>query len=548
MPLPVELQVREEALSIVILGATGDLATKKLIPTLYRLFAQKFLPPMTSIIGYARSEYTSATWREALRVRLSEGGPLSPQTVAPGVQNPLETALMGCEYVRAPQDYATAESLDDSLETLVEVLQKREQMFPSAKAYNRIFYLALPYDVWPHVLAPLKAKCMGNKGFSRVVLEKPFGQDDESSAALSTLMRRLNYQEDQLYRVDRYLGKEIMENLLVMRFANRFLSPLWNRDNIKTVQIIFKEPFGAEDQGRISYFDKQGIIRDVVQNHLMQALALVAMEKPASLSEADIRDEKLKVLKCIRPIRLTDVCLGQYTEGNGHRGYKDHPLVPESSHTPTFAMMVFEVRNERWDGVPFILKAGKGINEKRSEIRIQLREVPGDLFSTEKFQGPNEFVLRMQPEEELYLKMTIKKPGLGMHIVPSEMQLSEKWKQNQVLKSEMGISPRRAFERLIMDIIHGQQAHFVRHDELAASWKIITPLLKSIDAGQAPMYNYAYGSRGPTQAEKLRSSTGHTSTVSEMDMVPLGSSEDLQNLHTVYLKNKLGANMTNLSI
>eukprot|EP00959_Pyramimonas_sp_CCMP1952_P066526 1388918-Pyramimonas_sp.AAC.1 len=205
---------------------------------------------MTSIVAYARSDYTSETWRDFLRAKLSESGPLSP-SAPPGIPlktNPLEKAMMACEYIRAPQDFTIAESLNDSLDKLVDMLEKREQMFPAAKTVNRIFYLALPYEVWPHLLKPLKAKCMGNNGFSRVVLEKPFGQDEESSIALTQLMRKLDYQENQLYRIDRYLGKEIMENLLVMRFANRFLSPLWNRDNIKTVQIIFKEPFGAEDQ------------------------------------------------------------------------------------------------------------------------------------------------------------------------------------------------------------------------------------------------------------------------------------------------------------
>jgi glucose-6-phosphate 1-dehydrogenase len=372
MPLPVELGVREEALAIVVLGANGNLATKKLMPTIYNLFAQRFLPPMTSIVGYGRKDYTTETWRDHLRGVLvnDPGSPGTKPTTRKGdeTDRTIDAALKGCEWVRASQYYAGSgdDEDDDTFDNLLEVLERHEAKFPTAKAYNRIFYLALPYDVWPKVLRTLKVKCMGNTGFSRVVLEKPFGTDLGSALKLNANLSQMGYAENQLYRIDRYLGKEIMENLLVMRFANRFLSPLWNRDNIKDVQIIFKEPFGAEDQGRITYFDQQGIIRDVIQNHLLQALALVAMEKPASLSEDDIRNEKLKVLKCVQTVEPQNVCVGQYTYGKGHRGYIDHPSVPDDSVTPTFAMLVMNIRNERWDGVPFILKAGKGLNEKRS--------------------------------------------------------------------------------------------------------------------------------------------------------------------------------------
>jgi len=427
-------------------------------------------------------------------------------------------------YVHSTHNYGGlgSEIPRDALELFAAKLDQHKDTHQSANAHNRVFYLALPYEVWPHICALLKQKCMSDSGFNRLVLEKPFGRDTASALELNARLSSV-FSEEHIYRMDRYLGKEIVENLLVMRFANRFFSPIWNRDNIKNVQIIFKEPYGAEDQNRTAYFDSQGIMRDVMQNHLLQILALVAMDKPASLSHEDIRDEKLKVLRCVQNIKDEDMVVAQYTAGNGHRGYKEHPSVADDSTAPTFCMAVLYVRNERWDGVPFILKAGKGLNERRSEVRIQLRDVPGDLFSEEQGQGPNEFVLRMQPEEELYLKMTIKKPGLGMNIVPSEMQLSEQWKLVQGYKSAKGIAPRRAYERLILDLIHGFRGHFVRDDELMAAWRVITPALERIDSGKIPMHTYRYGSRGPNEAEALRRSTGHTASIVAKDDVPLDS-------------------------
>ena len=228
--------------------------------------------------------------------------------------------------------------------------------------------------------------------------------------------------EKSLYRIDRYLGKEVIDNLLVMRFANRLLTPIWNRDNIANVQIIHKEPFGAISD----YFDRHGIIRDVLQNHLLQILAVLAMDRPVSLDPEDIRDAKLKVLRQVDRVDVERrVVAGQYVAHEGKLGYKDNPSVAADSRAPTFAMIVLNIRNERWDGVPFILKAGKALNEKRSEIRIQLRQTPGDIFGDQPaadvanpeaqnaYAGPNEFVLRLQPHEEMYMKLTIKEPGLG---------------------------------------------------------------------------------------------------------------------------------------
>lgn len=266
---------------------------------------------------------------------------------------------------------------------------------------NRLFYLALPPSIYPEVCANIKNECKQKpKGWTRIILEKPFGRDLQSSEELNEHICSL-FNEDQLYRIDHYLGKELVQNLVVMRFANRFLTPLWNRDQISNIQIIFKEEIGCE--GRGGYFDKYGIVRDIIQNHLIQVMALLAMERPCSLSADDIRDEKLKVLRCMPSLTTENIVVGQYTAGvdqDGvlHPGYREDETVPSDSKCPTFAMCCLYVNNERWSGVPFILKAGKALNESKVEIRVQLREVAGDLFLQKQApkgtQTRNELVVR----------------------------------------------------------------------------------------------------------------------------------------------------------
>lgn len=379
---------------------------------------------------------------------------------------------------------------------------------------NRIFYLALPPVVYPSVCSEIRASAMAtSKGsWTRVVVEKPFGRDLESSEKLNAQLGAL-FSEEQLYRIDHYLGKELVQNLVVMRFANRFISPLWNRDNIANVQIIFKEPFGTE--GRGGYFDDYGIIRDVIQNHLLQIMCLVAMEKPCSLSPDDIRDEKLKVLRCIAPVSTDNVVVGQYSSGpHGQPAYVDDPGVPENSTAPTFCTCVMYVKNERWDGVPFIIKAGKALNEAKCEIRVQFKDVPGDLFESRRVHGKqarNEFVVRLQPDPTIFMKMTVKEPGLDMNLAQSELELLYTTRYQRVAIPE-------AYERLILDCMNGDQQHFVRRDELVAAWTIFTPLLKYIDAGGMKPFPYPYGSQGPYEANALRERVGHQTNVISRDI------------------------------
>ncbi|EDO33648.1 predicted protein [Nematostella vectensis] len=391
-----------------------------------------------------------------------------------------------CHYVAGPYNEKSGYlKLNESLETI-----------GGSGQVNRLFYLALPPSVFVDATKFIQAVLMTNRGWNRVVVEKPFGKDSESSADLSNHLASL-FEEETLYRIDHYLGKEMVQNLMVMRFGNRIFGPVWNRDSIKSVTIGFKEPVGT--YGRGGYFDEFGIIRDVMQNHLLQVLCLIAMEKPATKHSEDLRNEKVKVLKCIKPIKLSETVLGQYVgnpkmEGDAKFGYTDDPSVPDDSITPTFAASVFYVENERWDGVPFILKCGKALNERKAEVRIQFTDVPGDIFDGKCKR--NELVIRLQPNEAIYLKCMIKQAGMSFDPVESELDLTYSDKFQDVKMPD-------AYERLILDVMTGSQGNFVRSDELAEAWRIFTPLLHQIEREKIKPKLYEFGSRGPAEADEL---------------------------------------------
>lgn len=474
-------------LSIIVFGASGDLAKKKTFPALFNLFRQGFLPShQVRIFGYARSALTDEGLRDRLR------GYLKPGNTDPS-KDPATIVNMFLDLVTY---VSGAYDSDEGFKHLEDVISQHEDLNRSQNgATRRLFYLALPPSVYPVVSKMIKKCCMNTRGWTRVVVEKPFGKDLASSDALSEELGEL-FREDEIYRIDHYLGKEVVQNLLVMRFANRFFLPLWNRDNIANIQIVFKEDFGTE--GRGGYFDEYGIVRDIIQNHLLQVLCLVAMEKPVSLNPEHIRDEKVKVLKSVEPIRDEEVILGQYD------GYLDDPTVPKGSVTPTFAMVILHIHNERWDGVPFILKAGKSLESKKAEIRVQFKDVPGDIYKCQK-QGRNEFVMRLQPSEAMYMKLTVKQPGLEMSATQSELDLSYRQRYQDIVIPE-------AYERLLLDTIRGDQQHFVRRDELRAAWQIFTPLLHRIDDGHFKPTVYKEGSRGPPEADELAERAGYVRT------------------------------------
>ncbi|KAK8716981.1 hypothetical protein V6N13_044267 [Hibiscus sabdariffa] len=473
------------SLSIIVLGASGDLAKKKTFPALFNLYRQGFLPPdEVHIFGYARSKISDDDLRNRIR------GYLVNDT------SPLEDVskfLQLIKYVSGSYDAA------EGFQLLDKEIEKHEISKSSREGSSRrLFYLALPPSVYPSVCRMIRKYCMNKSdlgGWTRIVVEKPFGKDLDSAEQLSSQIGEL-FDEPQIYRIDHYLGKELVQNLLVLRFANRFFLPLWNRDNIDNVQIVFREDFGTE--GRGGYFDEYGIIRDIIQNHLLQVLCLVAMEKPVSLKPEHIRDEKVKVLQSVLPIKDEEVVLGQY------EGYRNDPTVPDHSNTPTFATVILRIHNERWEGVPFILKAGKALNSRKAEIRVQFKDVPGDIFKCQK-QGRNEFVIRLQPSEAMYMKLTVKQPGLEMSTVQSELDLSYRQRYQ-------GVTIPEAYERLILDTIRGDQQHFVRRDELKAAWEIFTPLLHRIDNGEMKPIPYQTGSRGPAEADELSAKAGYVQT------------------------------------
>jgi len=373
----------------------------------------------------------------------------------------------------------------ESFGRLADQLSKTEAANRGPSA-NRIFYMAIPPSIFLEVAATIHSSAMTSSGFNRVVVEKPFGYDSASSAELIKQMGHL-FTEDQIYRIDHYLGKELVLNVLVLRFANLAFVPLWNRDHIANVTITFKEDIMLE--GRAGYFDQFGIIRDVMQNHLMQIFALIAMEPPVRLSAEYVRDEKVKVLRACHPISLDDVVVGQF------EGYLDDPDVPNDSVTPTYCSAVLHIHNQRWDGVPFILKCGKGLNERKTEVRIQFKSVPGCLFPNSQ---RNELVLRVQPNEAIYMKMMTKVPGLNdlEDLTQTEMDLTYRARYDTKSLPD-------AYERLILDVLRGDHTHFVRSDELAAAWDIFTPMLHQLASAKIKPITYKVGARAPEAADEL---------------------------------------------
>lgn len=458
----------------VLLGASGDLAKKKIYPTIWYLYRDNLLPKNTKFIGYARTKQTLQEVREKCKKYMK---------VRPGEEEKLEEFWAANSYLSGMYD----KRID------YELLNQYISKFEKGPVANRIFYLAVPPNVFEEVTVNIRNACHSIKGFTRVIIEKPFGRDDESSEKLSNHLAGL-FKEEQIYRIDHYLGKEMVQNLMTIRFANQIFNPSWNRENIASVLISFKEPFGTE--GRGGYFDNFGIVRDVMQNHLLQILSLVAMEKPVTMNPNDIRDEKVKVLRHITPIKLSDILIGQYVgnpEGKDDEklGYLDDPTVPKDSVTPTYALAVVWINNTRWQGVPFILRCGKALNERKAEVRIQYKDVAGDIFGQIK---RNELVIRVQPGEALYLKLMSKSPGMKFDLTETELDLTYSLRYK-------GADVPDAYERLILDVFTGTQMHFVRNDELKEAWRIFTPVLKDLEQKQIKPIPYVYGSRGPPEAD-----------------------------------------------
>eukprot|EP01114_Cavostelium_apophysatum_P022865 TRINITY_DN841_c0_g1_i4.p1 TRINITY_DN841_c0_g1~~TRINITY_DN841_c0_g1_i4.p1 ORF type:complete len:550 (-),score=167.59 TRINITY_DN841_c0_g1_i4:90-1739(-) len=465
--------------SIIVIGASGDLAKKKTFPSLWALYGLGLFPPNVTVFGFARTPMSDEDFRKFLSQNFK------------GWEDKKESFLSKCFYHHG--QYNSAEAFGE----LDKMIREKEGNLPG----NRVFYFAIPPSIFVDVARAVKSSAMGKSGWTRLIVEKPFGHDSESSALLSKNLAEL-FDEEQLYRIDHYLGKEMVQNLMTLRFANLVFEPLWNRNNIANVSITFKEDIGTE--GRGGYFDSFGIIRDVMQNHLLQILALTAMEPPVALSAEDIRDEKVKVLRACRPIVKEDLVIGQY--GRDPEGkiesYLDDPTVPKGSVTPTFALAVIHIDNARWRGVPFILKCGKALNERKAEIRVQFKRNAAPLFRS---APRNELVIRVQPNEAVYMKFNSKVPGLSTEILPTELDIT--------YKKRFDVRLPDAYERLIYDVLRGDHNLFVRDDELEAAWNIFTPILHHIEKEKVAPEIYPFGSRGPVAADNLAAQHGFERTI-----------------------------------
>ncbi|KAK4377092.1 hypothetical protein RND71_003388 [Anisodus tanguticus] len=475
----------KSTVSITVVGASGDLAKKKIFPALFALYYEGCLPEHFTIFGYARSKMTDAELRnmvsKTLTCRIDKRENCGEK---------MEQFLERCFYHSG--QYNSQENFAE--------LDKKLKEHEAGRFSNRLFYLSIPPNIFINAVRCASLSASSAYGWTRVIVEKPFGRDSETSAALTGALKQY-LKEDQIFRIDHYLGKELVENLSVLRFSNLIFEPLWSRQYIRNVQFIFSEDFGTE--GRGGYFDHYGIIRDIMQNHLLQILALFAMETPVSLDAEDIRNEKVKVLRSMRPLQLDDVVVGQYksyTKGGAtYPGYTDDKTVPKDSLTPTFAAAALFIDNARWDGVPFLMKAGKALHTRSAEIRVQFRHVPGNLynknFGSDLDQATNELVIRVQPDEAIYLKINNKVPGLGIRLDASNLNLLYSARYSKEIPD--------AYERLLLDAIEGERRLFIRSDELDAAWSLFTPVLKELEQKKIVPENYPYGSRGPIGAHYL---------------------------------------------
>jgi len=472
-------ETQAAAPTVVIFGASGDLTRRKLVPALYNLLRKKRIPPQTRIVGFARSDFSHDVFRQNMRDGVRELSERFDEAAWTDFARNLY-------YVPGnPAQVGDFQNLD----VLIRELE-------AGQAGGRLYYLSTPPTLYEPIVAALGQANMHTErdGWRRIIIEKPFGTDLPSARHLNDSVHAV-FGEDQVYRIDHYLGKETVQNVSVFRFANAIFEPIWNRNYIDNVQISVLETVTVGH--RAGYYDSAGVLRDMFQNHLLQLLTLIAMEPPAALKADALRNEKVKVLSALRPIPLE--ALAHHIVRAQYRTYRDETNVAPKSDTPTYAALKLHVDNWRWQGVPFYLRSGKGLAERKTQIVVQFKQPPHALFAladNETFM-PNTLAMEVQPNEGIHLSFQAKVPdaGIAMQTVHFSFQYAGTFGD--------GVIP-EAYERLLLDALQGDASLFTRSDEIECSWGLIDPIMRSLSSpGAPPLEFYDVGSWGPVGGDHL---------------------------------------------